>query len=74
MVPFCGLMMNIYTKFWEMFMTSFFEPLRCYFYDLVYFALCSGKSLVAFYIILETQLFALDSYYFWSLQALGKYI
>ena len=55
-------------------MTSFFEPLRCYFYDLVYFALCLGKSLVAFYIILETQLFALDSYYFWSLQALENYI
>ena len=23
MVPFYGLMMNIYTKFWEMFVTSF---------------------------------------------------
>lgn len=69
-VPFCRLMMNIYTKIWEMLVISFFswkkdfEPLRCYFYDLVYFALCLGKNLVALYIILETKLFALGCCYF----------
>ena len=47
-----------------------FGPFRCYFYDLVYFGLCLGNCLVAFYIILETKLYALGDYYFWSFQAL----
>lgn len=41
---------------------------------MVYFDFCLGKSLVVFYIILETKLFALDGCYFWSLLALGNYI
>ena len=49
-------------------------PFKCYFYDLVYYVLCLGKGLVAFYMILETKLFPLHGYYFWSLQALENYI
>ena len=49
-------------------------PFRYYFYDLVYYVLCLGKCLVAFYMILETKLLPLHGYYLSSLQALENYI